>query len=99
MNKRVRGWVSVPSNLWTQQPAGTGSLHHFQGNRTSISEHWGHQDAGKHFQWVVPPECHVCARDSSSRPSLPSLYLARSFLVTIPTTCRKEATKMPKSHS
>ena len=34
---------------------------------------------------------HVWARESSSRPPFPSRYLARSFLVTSPTTCGGKA--------
>lgn len=41
--------------------------------------------ARAHLCWATPP--HVCARESSSRPSFPSRYLARSLRVTIPTTC------------
>lgn len=33
---------------------------------------------------------HVCASESSSRPSFPSRYLARSLRVTMPTTCREK---------
>lgn len=37
------------------------------------------------------PGPHVWARESSSRPPFPSRYLARSFLVTSPTTCGNRA--------
>lgn len=37
------------------------------------------------------PGPHVWARESSSRPPFPSRYLARSFLVTSPTTCGSKA--------
>lgn len=33
---------------------------------------------------------HVCASESSSRPSFPSRYLARSLRVTMPTTCKEK---------
>ena len=40
---------------------------------------------------VPGPGPHVWARESSSRPPFPSRYLARSFLVTSPTTCGSKA--------
>lgn len=39
--------------------------------------------------------CHVCASESSSRPSFPSRYLARSLRVTMPTTCRERERYSP----
>lgn len=46
--------------------------------------------AGAHLCWATLP--HVCASESSSRPSFPSRYLARSLRVTIPTTSLRLST-------
>lgn len=51
------------------------------------------QGAGAHLCWTTLP--HVCASESSSRPSFPSRYLARSLRVTIPTTCRERDAVQP----
>lgn len=40
---------------------------------------------------VPRPGSHVWASESSSRPPFPSRYLAKSFLVTSPTTCGNKA--------
>lgn len=40
---------------------------------------------------VPGPGSHVWASESSSRPPFPSRYLAKSFLVTSPTTCGSKA--------
>lgn len=53
------------------------------------SEGPGHVSAG-------PTLPQVCARDSSSRPSFPSRYLARSLRVTIPTTCQERDRVQPR---
>lgn len=51
------------------------------------------QGPGAHLCWATLP--HVCASESSSRPSFPSRYLARSLRVTIPTTCQERDRVQP----
>lgn len=45
-----------------------------------------------HWVCVCACLCYVCARWSSSSPCFPMWYLAKSFLVTSPTTCQKQMT-------